>query len=226
MYKDFLKFVVREKSMVDFKDNIDCFSKLNNKNDLLMKTEDRLQRTKEEFNREIEKCRELFEKKLSDYGASWRIMRPQSLTDQIMIKALRIRSLEIKGGKGAVDEGIEPEFVGIVNYCAIALIQLSLGTPTNLTDPGISNAEAMRLYNESIEKATKLMFDKNHDYDEAWRDMRVSSFTDIILQKILRTKEIENHQGFTLVSEGIDANYMDMINYSIFALIKLSESDN
>ncbi|MDE6409028.1 MAG: DUF1599 domain-containing protein [Muribaculaceae bacterium] len=162
-------------------------------------------------------CRNIFEKKLKDYGTSWRIMRPSSLTDQIYIKARRIRSLEEKGIENAsVNEGIEPEFIGIVNYCVIALIQLELG-------PGepLSTEKALELYDRQLDCATRLMANKNHDYDEAWRLMRVSSFTDIILQKLLRTKEIEDHNGKTLISEGIDANYMDMINYALFALIKL-----
>ncbi len=162
-------------------------------------------------------CRNIFEKKLKDYGTSWRIMRPSSLTDQIYIKARRIRSLEEKGIENAsVNEGIEPEFIGIVNYCVIALIQLQLGPG----DP-LSTEKAVELYDRKLDDATKLMSNKNHDYDEAWRLMRVSSFTDIILQKLLRTKEIEDHNGKTLISEGVDANYMDMINYALFALIKL-----
>ena len=172
--------------------------------------------TKKEFSEMTAKCKDIFVKKLHDYGTSWRVMRPSSLTDQIYIKARRIRSIEEKG-KSAVDEGIETEFIGIVNYCAIALIQLRLGSGSQ-----ISPEEASKLYDESISRATSLMLDKNHDYDEAWRHMRVSSFTDIILQKLLRTKEIEDHDGKTLISEGIDANYMDMINYSLFALIKLN----
>lgn len=172
--------------------------------------------TKKEFSEMTAKCKDIFVKKLHDYGTSWRVMRPSSLTDQIYIKARRIRSIEEKG-KSAVDEGIEPEFIGIVNYCAIALIQLRLGSGSQ-----ISPEEASKLYDEAISRATSLMLDKNHDYDEAWRYMRVSSFTDIILQKLLRTKEIEDHDGKTLISEGIDANYMDMINYSLFALIKLN----
>lgn len=173
--------------------------------------------TVEEFAAMKGLCRDIFEKKLKDYGTSWRIMRPSSLTDQIFIKARRIRSLEEKGEKAStVGEGIEPEFIGIVNYCVIALIQLDLGGG----DP-IPADEALRLYNEKIDSATALMMNKNHDYDEAWREMRISSFTDIILQKLMRTKEIEDHQGHTLVSEGIDANYMDMINYALFALIKI-----
>lgn len=183
-------------------------------------------RTEREFRRETAKCRELFSKKLEDYGVSWRVMRPESLTDQIMIKARRIRSLELKGGRSAVDEGVEPEFIGIVNYCAIALMQLELGLCSNLTDIGMDHALVMDMYDRALRSATSLMFDKNHDYDEAWRDMRVSSFTDIVLQKILRTKEIENHGGKTLVSEGVAANYMDMINYSLFALIKLNGNES
>ncbi len=173
--------------------------------------------TPEEFAAVKAICRDIFEKKLKDYGTSWRIMRPSSLTDQIFIKARRIRSLEEKGEEAAaVNEGIEPEFIGIVNYCAIALIQLQLGAG----DP-VDNETALRLYEEKVDQATALMMNKNHDYDEAWREMRISSFTDIILQKLMRTKEIEDHHGKTLVSEGIDANYMDMINYALFALIKI-----
>lgn len=174
------------------------------------------QDTAREFKEAIGKCREVFEKKLHDYGTSWRIMRPKSLTDQIFIKARRIRTLE-ETGDARVDEGIEPEFLAIVNYGAIALIQMRLG-------PGepISVEEALELYDRELQEATSLMTDKNHDYDEAWREMRVSSFTDIILQKIYRTREIEDHEGKTLISEGIDANYRDMINYSLFALIRLS----
>ena len=175
-------------------------------------------KTIEEFEEAIGRCREIFVKKLKDYGTSWRIMRPSSLTDQIYIKAKRIRSIEDMGHENArVKEGIVPEFIGIVNYCAIALIQLKLGTG----DP-ISVTEAEKLYDKEIKESTSLMLDKNHDYDEAWREMRVSSFTDIILQKLLRTKEIENHGGKTLISEGVDANYKDMINYALFALIKLN----
>ena len=174
-------------------------------------------KTIEEFQRAIGKCREIFEKKLKDYGTSWRIMRPSSLTDQIYIKSRRIRSIEEKGDENLrVKEGIVPEFIGIVNYCAIALIQLKLGSGNP-----ISPEEALKLYDREISKSTSLMLDKNHDYDEAWRDMRVSSFTDIILQKLLRTKEIESHGGQTIISEGVDANYRDMINYALFALIKL-----
>lgn len=185
-----------------------------------MEEEIKESRTLREFSRAIGKCREVFEKKLHDYGTSWRVMRPSSLTDQIYIKARRIRSIEEKGDSNIrVNEGVVPEFIGIVNYCAIALIQLALG-------PGevISTDEALRLYDKEIDTSTRLMLDKNHDYDEAWREMRVSSFTDIILQKLLRTKEIESHHGKTLISEGVDANYRDMINYALFALIKLDDA--
>lgn len=175
--------------------------------------------TEKEFSEITEKCKDIYMKKLVDYGTSWRVMRPSSLTDQIYIKARRIRSIEEKGER-AIDEGIEPEFIGIVNYCAIAIIQLKLGTGTQ-----ISIQEAEKYYDDAIASATSLMLDKNHDYDEAWRHMRVSSLTDIILQKLLRTKEIENNGGRTLISEGIEANYMDMINYAIFALIKLTFKD-
>jgi len=173
--------------------------------------------TAKQFGEAITVCRDIFSKKLQDYGTSWRVMRPMSLTDQIYIKARRIRSLEEKGiEQAAVHEGIEPEFIGIVNYCAIALIQMELGSGDI-----ISNQDALDLYDRQIKRATDLMLNKNHDYDEAWRHMRVSSFTDIILQKLLRTKEIEGNDGHTIISEGIDANYMDMINYALFAIIKL-----
>ena len=173
--------------------------------------------TKEQFERVISQCRELFEKKLKDYGPSWRIMRPQSLTDQIFIKANRIRSLEIKG-VSMVNEGIRPEFVAIVNYGVIGLIQLAKGF-ADTTD--ISNEEALALYDKYITATKELMYAKNHDYGEAWRGMRISSYTDLILMKLYRTKQIESHGGKTIVSEGIDANYMDMINYALFGLIKL-----
>jgi len=173
--------------------------------------------TKEQFEKVISSCRELFEKKLHDYGSSWRIMRPQSITDQIFIKASRIRSLETKG-VNLIDEGIRPEFIAIVNYGVIGLIQLALGF-ADTTD--ISAEEALRLYDKYITETKELMYAKNHDYDEAWRGMRISSYTDLILTKIYRTKQIESLEGKTLASEGVDANYMDMINYALFGLIKL-----
>lgn len=157
--------------------------------------------------------------KLDDYGPSWRLMRPESLTDQILIKANRIRTLETKG-ESKVGEGILPEFIGIVNYGIIALIQLQLGF-TDKKD--ISNERAIEFYDYYRNEVKALMMKKNHDYDEIWRLMRVSSYTDIILSKVMRTKEIEDHEGMAKVSEGVDANYMDMINYSIFAIIKLNE---
>ena len=175
--------------------------------------------TERELKIQTERCRELFQKKMEDYGTSWSIMRPRSLTDQIFIKASRIRTLEEIGAeKAEIEEGIEPEFIGIINYAAMEMIQLNRSDYSLL-----SPQKALALYDEAILTATNLMRHKNHDYDEAWRKMRISSFTDIILQKLLRTKEIEDNQGLTKVSEGIDANMMDIINYAFFALIKLSE---
>ena len=176
--------------------------------------------TEKEFNDAIAECKEVFVKKLKDYGASWRILRPTAVTDQILIKANRIRTLETKK-EAMVDEGILPEFKGIVNYGIIGLIQLELGMSDTVD---ISNEEAIRLYDRFIDQTTKLMLAKNHDYDEAWRLMRISSYTDMILSKLQRTKQIEDNDGKTLVSEGIDANYMDMFNNALFALIKLSYS--
>lgn len=173
--------------------------------------------TKEQFEKVISICRELFEKKLKDYGPSWRIMRPTSITDQIFIKANRIRSLETKG-VSLIDEGIRPEFIAIVNYGIMGQIQLALGY-VDTTD--ITNEKALELYDKYMIMTKELMYAKNHDYDEAWRSMRISSYTDLILMKIYRTKQIESHHGKTLVSEGIDANYMDMVNYALFGLIKL-----
>lgn len=173
--------------------------------------------TEQQYHKIVAECRTLFAQKLHDYGASWRILRPSSLTDQMMIKALRIRSLETKAEQ-RVDEDVDNEYIGIVNYGIIGLIQLER-TPSD--KPDLSPEEALELYDQLIEETYQLMVDKNHDYDEAWRKMRISSITDIILTKIFRTKEIEDLAGKTLVSEGIAANYQDMINYAIFALIKL-----
>lgn len=175
--------------------------------------------TNAQFEQVVRECRILFEKKLHDYGASWRILRPQSLTDQLFIKAKRIRSLEIKK-ESLVGEGIRPEFVALINYGIVGLIQLYNGFADTVD---IANDEAMRLYDKYAHEALELMKRKNHDYDEAWRGMRVSSYTDFILTKIERIKEIEDLGGDTLVSEGIDANYMDIINYAVFGAIKLSE---
>ena len=176
-------------------------------------------KTNEQFEQIISECRALFSKKLHDYGASWRILRPESLTDQLFIKAKRIRSLEIKK-ESLVGEGIRPEFIALINYGIVGLIQLERGFSDTVD---VTNDEAMTLYDRQAQAALELMKRKNHDYDEAWRSMRVSSYTDFILTKIQRIKEIEDLQGGTLVSEGIDANYMDIINYSVFALIKLEK---
>ena len=173
--------------------------------------------TRKQFEQVMAECRELFAKKLHDYGAAWRIMRPISVTDQIFIKANRIRSLEVKG-VSLVGEGIYPEFMAIVNYGIIGLIQLELGFADR---EDLSADQALEYYDKYAHVTLELMLKKNHDYDEAWRSMRISSYTDLILMKIYRTKQIEDLQGETLVSEGIDANYMDMINYSVFGLIKL-----
>lgn len=173
--------------------------------------------TKQQFEQVVSECRDLFVNKLHDYGAAWRIMRPSSVTDQIFIKANRIRSIEEKG-VSMINEGIRPEFVAIVNYGIIGLIQLELGYADK---EDISEQEAIDLYDKYAKQALELMLAKNHDYDEAWRNMRITSYTDLILMKIYRTKQIESLKGETLVSEGIDANYMDMINYSVFGLIKL-----
>lgn len=173
--------------------------------------------TKEQFKHVITTCRDLFAKKLHDYGAAWRIMRSSSVTDQLFIKANRIRSIEIKG-VSLVNEGIRPEFMAIVNYGIIGLIQLELGYAEK---EDITEAQALELYDKYAKDAMELMLKKNHDYDEAWRSMRITSYTDLILMKLYRTKQIEALSGNTLVSEGVDANYMDMINYAVFALIKL-----
>lgn len=164
------------------------------------------------------RCKELFLKKNHDYGTAWRILRLSSITDQIYIKAQRIRTLQ-ETGISKVGEGIEPEFVGIINYCIMALIQMQLGTDTR-TD--IPTSELEKLYDAQMSRVMDLLFAKNHDYGEAWRQMRISSMTDLILMKLLRTKQIEDNQGTTLVSEGVDANYMDMINYAVFCLIKMT----
>ncbi|WP_027125249.1 DUF1599 domain-containing protein [Gelidibacter mesophilus] len=178
-----------------------------------------MQDTSKQYDAVIEKCRNLFVNKMSDYGSAWRILRLPSLTDQIFIKAQRIRGLQ-QNAEQKVDEGEESEFIGIINYCTMALIQLDMGV---VEKPDLSVDQATKLYDEKIVLSKQLMMDKNHDYGEAWRDMRVSSLTDLILQKLLRVKQIENNSGKTLVSEGIDANYQDMINYAVFALILLNQ---
>lgn len=176
-------------------------------------------KTEEQFKSTMSECRDLFMKKLHDYGASWRILRPSSLTDQLFIKAKRIRSIETKG-EALVDEGIRPEFVALINYGIVGLIQLEKGYVDSID---ITPDEAMKLYDTHAQQALELMTRKNHDYDEAWRSMRISSYTDFILTKLQRIKEIEDLNGATLVSEGIDANYMDIINYAVFGVIKLTE---
>lgn len=178
-----------------------------------------LTKTQQEFKDILAECRELFSKKLHDYGASWRILRPSSLTDQLFIKAKRIRSLEITG-ENLVGEGVRPEFIALINYSIVGLIQLSKGFVDSVD---ITPDEALSLYDTYANEAYELMVKKNHDYGEAWRDMRVSSYTDLILTKIERIKEIEDLNGETLVSEGIDANYMDIMNYAVFGAIKLHE---
>lgn len=174
--------------------------------------------TNKQFDAVMQMCRNVFEKKLHDYGAAWRIMRSSSMTDQIYIKAHRTRQLQTSG-VNLVDEGQVSEFIGIVNYSIIGLIQLALET-TEVED--LTPKQALAEYDKYAKQCYDLMLRKNHDYGEAWRMMRVSSFTDLILMKIFRTKQIEDLCGETLISEGIDANYMDMLNYSVFALIKLS----
>ena len=172
--------------------------------------------TKQEFAQQIALCREIFEKKTRDYGTSWRILRLPSLTDQILIKANRIRSIE-ESGENRVGDDCRDEFKAIVNYAVIALIQLRL-TPADDTELPLETA--LKLYDSNIEAATRLMLDKNHDYGEAWRQMRVSSMVDLILMKLLRIKQIEDHDGQTLISEGVDSNYTDIINYALFCLIR------
>ena len=179
--------------------------------------------TEQQFRQVMAECRELFADKLHDYGAAWRIMRPSSVTDQIYIKANRIRSIENKG-VALVEEGIRPEFIGIVNYAIVGLIQLELGYADVADD--MTPTEALAAYDRWAQNSLNLMLRKNHDYDEAWRGMRISSYTDLILMKIFRTKQIESLSGATLVSEGIDANYMDMMNYAVFGLIKLTFGDD
>ncbi len=176
-----------------------------------------MQKTSEQYNGVVQQCRSLFVKKMSDYGSAWRILRLPSLTDQIFIKAQRIRQLQ-ENAVRKVDEGEKSEFIGIINYAVMALIQLELGV---VEHPDLSTEKATVLYDTHIGIAKELMENKNHDYGEAWRDMRISSLTDLILQKLLRVKQIEDNKGKTIVSEGIDANYQDMINYAVFAMIHM-----
>lgn len=177
-----------------------------------------MQDTEKQYEEVIAKCRSLFIKKMKDYGVAWRILRLSSLTDQLFIKAQRIRGLQ-ENAERKVDEGEEPEFMGVVNYALMALIQKEMGVATQ---PDIKPEEALTLYNKHSAQTFQLMQAKNHDYGEAWREMRISSLTDLILQKLHRIKQIEDNKGQTLVSEGVDANYQDIINYAIFALIHLN----
>ncbi|CAA9224670.1 MAG: FIG00651728: hypothetical protein [uncultured Adhaeribacter sp.] len=177
-----------------------------------------INQTLTEYKRVIRACKSIFIKKTVDYGTAWRILRLPSITDQIFIKAQRIRSIQEKGVQ-KVAEDITSEFVGIVNYCVIALMQLNLAGETELEIPA---GQVKTWYDAHIEQNVELLLNKNHDYGEAWRDMRISSITDIILMKLYRTKQIEDNQGQTLISEGVEANYRDMINYAVFVLIKLN----
>ncbi|MFD0862275.1 DUF1599 domain-containing protein [Sungkyunkwania multivorans] len=179
-----------------------------------------MQDTSKQYDKVIEHCRELFNNKMKDYGSAWRILRLPSLTDQIFIKAQRIRSLQ-ENKERKVDEGEASEFIGIINYSIMALIQLEKGIAEQ---PDLSASEATELYDKHVAVTKQLMEDKNHDYGEAWREMRISSLTDLILQKLLRVKQIEDNKGKTIVSEGLDANYQDMVNYAVFALILLGEN--
>ena len=180
-----------------------------------------INKTNEQFNQIINNCSDIYAKKMKDYGAAWRILRPTSVTDQIFIKANRIRSIETKSVI-KINEGINSELIAIVNYGIMGLIQLELGY-SNSDD--LSYDDGIKLYNKYIQKSKELMMNKNHDYGEAWRSMRMESYTDLILMKIYRTKQIEDNNGKTIISEGIDANYFDMINYAIFGLIKIKESE-
>ena len=176
-----------------------------------------MHKTAEQYKKVILNCRSIFEKKGKDYGTAWRILRVSSLTDQLFIKAQRIRTIQ-ETGVNKVGEDIEDEFIAIVNYCVMGLIQLELGTGSEM-----DLNEAIKRYDDKTTESFELMEKKNHDYGEAWRDMRISSLTDLIMMKILRTKQIEDNKGKTLISEGIDANYLDMLNYAVFALIKFEE---
>lgn len=178
-----------------------------------------MKKTLDQFQYVVNRCRDLFLKKTADYGTAWRILRPSSITDQLYIKALRIRSIEEKGAQ-KVDDPVEGEFIGLVNYSVLALIQLSIPEDATLE---LRPDEVARLYDEHIQENIRLLQAKNHDYGEAWRLMRISSMTDLILQKLLRIKQIEDNQGQTQVSEGLEANYRDIINYAVFALIRLGE---
>ncbi|MBN4072761.1 DUF1599 domain-containing protein [Crocinitomix catalasitica] len=180
-----------------------------------------MDKTAEQYKKVITKCRSIFDKKGRDYGTAWRILRISSLTDQIFIKAQRIRTIQ-ETGENKVGESIDGEFIAIVNYCVMGLIQLQLGAKDEME---LDLDRALEMYDEKTRQAFELMETKNHDYGEAWRDMRISSLTDLIMMKIMRTKQIEDNEGKTLISEGIDANYLDMLNYAVFGLIRIDEDD-
>ena len=181
-----------------------------------------MSKTNTEYTNVINVCRDIFLKKTKDYGTAWRILRPSSLTDQLFIKAQRIRTVQ-ETGQNKVGECIEDEFIAIVNYCVMSIIQVR---ETDLVEFELPVDEAVSLYEKYLKEAYELMVKKNHDYGEAWREMRVSSLTDLILQKIYRVKQIEDNNGATIISEGIDANYFDMLNYSVFSLIHLNMGQN
>lgn len=180
-----------------------------------------LEKTIKQYDHALQKCRELFRNKTKDYGTSWRVLRASSLTDQLFIKAQRIRTIE-ENRVQKVNEGVEGEFIALVNYAIIGLIQLKIRNTESLE---LSEAEALTLFDKEAANIKELMLNKNHDYGEAWRDMRISSFTDLILQKLLRIRSIEDNQSVLLASEGVDAGYSDIVNYAIFALIKLEEQN-
>ncbi len=180
----------------------------------------RMEQTLKEYDLIVSRCKDIFSKKMNDYGTAWRVLRPSSITDQLYIKAKRISTLE-EAEESKIDEGVVPEYIAIVNYCVMGLVQLELGPSDN---DDLTNQDVIKLYDNHISVARSLMIAKNSDYGEAWREMRVSSITDLILMKIHRTKQIEDNKGVTLISEGIDANYHDMINYAVFAMIQLGEA--
>lgn len=181
-----------------------------------------MEKTLKQYDSVINSCKDIFSKKMKDYGTAWRVLRPSSITDQLYIKAKRISTLEVNG-ESKVDEGVVPEYMAIVNYCVMGLVQLELG-PSNSSD--LTDEQVMDLYHTHVNTARSLMINKNSDYGEAWREMRVPSITDLILMKLHRTKQIEDNQGKTLISEGIDANYHDMLNYAVFAMILIEEKEN
>lgn len=178
--------------------------------------------TSQQFDEQIAICRDIFHKKTLDYSTSWRVMRPKSITDQLFIKAQRIQTIE-EAQQKLINEGVEPEFIGLVNYAVIGLIQLKILNDKRTEIPA---EEVMKLYDVEVANIKSLMMAKNHDYGEAWRDMRTSSFTDLILMKLLRIKQIEDNKGKTIISEGIDAGYSDIVNYAVFALIQLAEKES